>query len=577
MRRISSPGAAPDGRRRIPRAALAAGAVGLGFAALYGAGLRAADDDIPEGTHVRGVDIGGMDRATARAELAEQTGRIWPAKVPVRIGDHHGSIDTRAAGLTLDSAGTAHEASRSGKDPITVIGRLLGIRTAAAATAPVIRMDEPKARAALRELARDHAHPVRHGAIRFQQGAAVPVRPRTGQALDMHAALAALRRAAPADAPVRLPLRESKPRADATAVGRAMEELAEPAMSEPVTLTTDRGKVKITPEVLGAHLTLEPDEDGDLTPQLDAAGLLNDPSVHRPLQQITDPSVNAKLRVEGGRVVVASDGKAGQEVTATTLREAVLPLLTKEGEDRTGPVATERVEPTLTRDNVSRLGITEQMSTFTVNFPAAPYRTKNVGRAAELINGSVVLPGDTWSFNRTVGERTKANGFVEGVMIYDGKYALATGGGVSAVATTVYNAIFFAGVDPTEHGAHSFYIERYPEGREATVAWGRLDLKFKNDSGNAIYIKAAATQNSITISFLGTKKYDEIDSVKGPRTKIKEPGTRKGDPDPKKCEPQTPLEGFDVKVDRIFRNGGEEVRRETFKTHYTPRDAVTCE
>jgi vancomycin resistance protein YoaR len=127
-----------------------------------------------------------------------------------------------------------------------------------------------------------------------------------------------------------------------------------------------------------------------------------------------------------------------------------------------------------------------------------------------------------------------------------------------------------------EYGAHSFYIERYPEGREATVAWGSLDLKFRNDSGNALYIDAQATDTSVTITFLGTKKYDAVEAVKGPRTNVKEPGTREG-ASGEKCVPQTPLEGFDVAVDRVFKDGGREVDRETFKTRYVPRDEVTCD
>lgn len=103
------------------------------------------------------------------------------------------------------------------------------------------------------------------------------------------------------------------------------------------------------------------------------------------------------------------------------------------------------------------------------------------------------------------------------------------------MATTVFNAIFFAGVKPVEYGAHSFYIERYPEGREATVAWGSLDLKFRNDSGNAIYIDARATDTSVTITFLGTKKYDEIEAVKGPRTIVKQPATREEHPETSAC------------------------------------------
>jgi vancomycin resistance protein YoaR len=174
-----------------------------------------------------------------------------------------------------------------------------------------------------------------------------------------------------------------------------------------------------------------------------------------------------------------------------------------------------------------------------------------------------------------VGERTKANGFVEGIIINNDQFEKAAGGGVSTVATTVFNAMFFAGVKPLEYRAHSFYIERYPEGREATVAWGSIDLRFRNDSGNAIYIKASATDTSVTVTFLGTKKYDAVEAVKGPRTNVKQPGTREGAEE--KCVPQTPLEGFDVAVDRVFKDGGEEVKRETFKTRYVPRDSVTCD
>ncbi|BFO18523.1 hypothetical protein SHKM778_49110 [Streptomyces sp. KM77-8] len=227
-----------------------------------------------------------------------------------------------------------------------------------------------------------------------------------------------------------------------------------------------------------------------------------------------------------------------------------------------------RTQPEITRENASRLGLTEKLSSFTVDFEPAAYRTTNIGRAVELINGSVVMPDETWSFNRTVGERTKANGFVDGIMIYGDRYTKAPGGGVSAVATTVFNAMFFAGVKPVEYGAHSFYIERYPEGREATVAWGSLDLRFANDSGKALYIQAESTGTSVTVTFLGTKKYDEITSVKEPRTDVRQPETKVSTDG--QCVPQTPLEGFDVTVERVFHADGREVKREPFHTRYAP-------
>ena len=84
----------------------------------------------------------------------------------------------------------------------------------------------------------------------------------------------------------------------------------------------------------------------------------------------------------------------------------------------------------------------------------------------------MLKPGDTFSLNDIVGERTAANGFTKGFIISDGVFTEDFGGGVSQVATTTFNAAFFAGLEDVEHKPHSFYIDRYPVGREATVAWG---------------------------------------------------------------------------------------------------------
>lgn len=561
------------GWRRIGRVALVAV---VGFGGLYVVGLLASGDSIPAGTRVSGVDIGGLSPAEARERLDANLGKAWSEPVKVRLGD---SVDTvNAAGFSLDSEETVARAAQSGSDPFTVIGRLF--TTGDRELEAVIRVDEEKARASMAEKAKTYDRKAREGTITFHAGQPVPVQPVTGRSLDVDGSVRALASSSGqvhGKKPVHLPIRTAEPRIGSAEVNRAMREFATPAMSAPITLTAGGKEIVISAQTLGKHVTMKPGGDDRLTPVLDSKGLLADPALSSPLARATDKAANAKLRLNGDQVVVASDGKAGQEVTAEALRKAVLPLLTKTGVDRTGAVATEEVRPKLTRDNVASLGIKEKMSTFTVNFEPVPYRVTNIGRAAELINGSVVLPGETWSLNRTVGERTKANGFVEGIIINNDQFEKAAGGGVSAVATTVFNAMFFAGVKPVEYGAHSFYIERYPEGREATVAWGSLDLKFRNDSGNAIYIDARATDTSVTVTFLGTKKYDAVEAVKGPRTNVKEPGTREGAKEKGKCVPQTPLEGFDVAVDRIFKNDGKEVKRETFKTRYVPRDEVICE
>lgn len=578
MRRAPRTGtrAAPRRRWTAPGVAGVAGGVAvLGFGGLYAAGLLLAGDDTAPGTKVRGIDIGGMSRAEARQTLNRALGPSAAAPLGLRIGDRTEQAQPATLGLSLDTGATADRAARSGSDPLSVIGRLFS--SGDPEVEPVVRLDEKAARSALEGIGAKTGQKAREGAVSFEKGKPKVVTPVTGTALDVDGSLDVLRASylRAADGPVVLPVRATEPRIGQQETDRALKEFAEPAVAAPVTLTVAGKRIPVGPAVLAKHLTLKDDGRGRLAPGLDAKALLADPELAAPLRLATPGPVDAKLRTDSaGRVSVAEEGRAGRVVSEPALAATVLPLLTRTGAGRTAEVTTQDVAPRLTKDTVGQLGITEEVSSFTVDFEKAPYRTTNIGRAAELINGSVVLPDETWSFNRRVGERTKENGFVDGLIINNGQYEKASGGGVSAVATTVFNAMFFAGVKPVEYGAHSFYIERYPEGREATVAWGSLDLRFANDSGKALYIQAEATDTSITITFLGTKQYDEIRASKGPRTNVKPPATRT-DNGPK-CEPQSPLEGFDVAVDRVFVKGGQEVKRETMKTRYTPRDSVTC-
>ncbi|MDB1089064.1 VanW family protein [Streptomyces sp. ACA25] len=528
---------------------------------------------IAEGTSVRGVDIGGLTPEAAQATLDEQLAEARSATFTVRIGEDAEEtyeVDPIAAGLGVDLRETVEQAERPG-----FLGRLFG--RSGGELDPVTTVEEPKARAELEALAEESGSEPQEGGISFEEGSPVASQPGTGLALDVDAAVEELRTGylGPAGNPVSLSAATAQPAVDAEEIERAMNDFAEPAMSGPVVLTANGSEIPLTPVTLGDHLSMEPDDEGTLVPVLDGKGLAEDPLVAEPLAAATDPAVNATLRLEGEEVVVATEGKPGREVTSDGLEEAVMPLLTETGAARTGPVSTVEVQPELTSGTITELGITERMSSFTVGFDTAAYRTTNIGRAAELIDGSLVPPGETWSFNDTIGRRTEENGFVEGIIILDDQYQTAQGGGVSAVATTMFNAVFFAGVKPVEYSAHSFYIERYPEGRESTVAWGSLDHRFLNDSDHALYIMADATDSEVTITFLGTKKYDEIESVTGPRTNIVEPGKREAIADD--CVPQPPLEGFDVEVERVFKQGGEEVKRESFTTRYQPRDEVVCE
>jgi vancomycin resistance protein YoaR len=222
------------------------------------------------------------------------------------------------------------------------------------------------------------------------------------------------------------------------------------------------------------------------------------------------------------------------------------------------------------------LGIVEKVSSFTTNFTMSPSAT-NIRVIAEKVNGAVVRPGETFSLNGFTGPRGTAQGYIPANVIEGGHLAKAVGGGISQFATTMFNAVFFAGLEDVHHKTHSFYISRYPAGREATVFDGVIDLAWKNDTDTGIYVQTQwVSGGSITVTFWGTKHYD-IESVSGDRRNVTEPSVQ-DKPAGDDCIPQSGAAGFDITVTRVFKHpkSGAEIRREKFNTHYIPEAVIHC-
>jgi vancomycin resistance protein YoaR len=282
----------------------------------------------------------------------------------------------------------------------------------------------------------------------------------------------------------------------------------------------------------------------------------------------------AAFAVTDGRVVVVPS-VLGHGVNGDGIATALLTVLPKL-QGRTATVELNELRPKLTTEQAQALGIREEMASFTSNYPAGEARVTNIHRAADLIKGSVVMPGETWSMNRTVGERTPGNGFAKGTIISDGHFEKDFGGGVSQVATTAFNAVFFAGLKDVQHHPHSFWIKRYPAGREATVVWPDLDLQFQNDSEHPLYVDASYTNNSVTVRLLGTKKYDQIRTEESARYNIKPAQTKAVYDTSTACVPQEAQPGFEIDVARIFVDKGSEVKREKLHTAYEPANRIIC-
>ena len=155
-------------------------------------------------------------------------------------------------------------------------------------------------------------------------------------------------------------------------------------------------------------------------------------------------------------------------------------------------------------DLVAETGIRELVGEFTTYYRPGQSRVTNIRRIAELVQGAIIGPGETWSVNDHVGRRTEAKGFVAGGVIYLGKYQADVGGGVSQFATTLFNAAFFAGLEFGEYQAHTIYISRYPYGREATISYPHPDLQIVNNTPYSVLLWPTSTEESVTVQIYST-------------------------------------------------------------------------
>jgi vancomycin resistance protein YoaR len=166
------------------------------------------------------------------------------------------------------------------------------------------------------------------------------------------------------------------------------------------------------------------------------------------------------------------------------------------------------------------------VGTFTTPFECCQPCVTNIRRAAQLLDGTVIQPGGSFSMNRALGPRTRSRGFVAAPMISAGLLVDSVGGGISQVATTLYNAAFCAGLRLVAHTPHSFYISRYPMGREATISWGGPELVFQNDWTVPLRMRFAIRATTITVRFQSIRLGRRIESWTGRPHAFRQPTIR---------------------------------------------------
>jgi len=513
------------------------------------------------GTTVAGVDVSGLGRADLRAALSDVGDTRTEGELPLVAADVQAAVDRSL--VTVDLGTSVDRALSAGRDtPVEfVLGPLLdrGDRDVDLA----LSVDEPRLVARLDEVAAQVDRPRASGGFTVTGVTVAPVAPSTGRTLDRDAARTPVSEALRAgrSEPVELPVTISEPSTTQADVERVTA-AAQKALATSYTLSAGDTSLTLSPTDV-APLLRPTAPDGSLALTIDPAGLgalvTAKAAALKVAPRPASFTVSSAAPVLDGKddlswgpvaadvsVVPAVTGRAVDVAAATTALTSMIAVGAP-----TGALTLAVVEPPLSTAVAQGAGVTSLVGTFTTYFQAGQPRATNIRRIAELVDGTYVPPGERFSLNGTAGERTKARGFVADSAIVDGVLVDEVGGGVSQFATTAFNAAFFAGLPIEQHKPHSFYISRYPAGRESTVYFGQIDMRFRNDTSKGMLVKTSSTPSSVTVMIYGDNGGRAVTADHLPRV-------------------PRPDGGFMIDVVRSVTGGDGVTSRRVFKTSYDP-------
>ncbi|MEL4358860.1 MULTISPECIES: VanW family protein [unclassified Luteococcus] len=556
-------------------AALGLGSLALLAVGVYGAGYAMAGDKLPRNASVEGVAVGGMDEAQATAKLTEQLKQRATAPITLAADKKQVTVKPAEAGLAVDYPATIEQAG-AGKslNPSHIWNVLRG----GGEMDLVKRVDDATLKRAVEAQAKTFAVQPVDAKVALQREKITVTDGVVGTALDVDAASAAVKKTWLQGTSVGAPITRTEPQLTTEEAKTFAEKDLKPRVSAPLLLDVGKPKkVELTGPGIG-ELTTISTKDGNFvaTPNLD--------KLFKAAERKAEPlglkaPQDAKWQLSGGKPTLVP-GKPGEGIDRKAFDKLVPAAMTKTGAERTITMPVTKKEPEHTTEEAKKAAPTKVTGEFTTSFPHADYRNTNLGIAAQRVNNTYIAPGETFSMNDTIGPRDAGSGFVDGWVVSGDHLKKENAGGISQSGTTVFNALFFSGLEHVEHQPHTMYFDRYPAGREATLYYGSIDVKFKNDTPYGAIMQAYVNpsspgeKGSITVKVWSTPVYDKVESTALEKSNFTT--GRKLERSGSQCHDQAAAPGFTVNYARLFYKGGKVVKREPYSWTYSPTDEIVC-
>ena len=495
---------------RIAILALAAGVLAVGVPLFFaGSANRLAD-----GTRIAGIDVGGMSPKAAQALLERRSAQLVTVPVTFVADGRAFSITPKSMGVGVDWHAAVSAAARQGGGVGVVRGyRRIELHLFPQNVAPTIHSYGAAVDYELGLLAHALDTPHRQAAL-VRHGLHITIAPgKTGRVLDRPAARALLVRtlASFSRAPVSLPLRLDQPQVTVASL-TANQMRASVIISGPVTVVAGPTRLRVPRWRLAKLLDLQ---------SMRFIGPDADAFFARLERRVDRPAKDASFAIDGGKISVVP-ASTGLTLDVPHSVAAVLAAASRPT-NRVAMLSFSVQQPARSTAAARAMGITGTVGTYETEYGGDPNRIHNVQLVAHLVDDKVIAPGATFSFNGTTGERSAEKGFLQAPVIVNGELETGIGGGVCQVSTTVFNAAYEAGLRITARTNHSLYISHYPLGRDATVNYPDVDLKFVNDTRHWLLLRTWVGPSSLTVSLYGTPQHRRIETTTSPLVVVAPP------------------------------------------------------
>lgn len=230
---------------------------------------------------------------------------------------------------------------------------------------------------------------------------------------------------------------------------------------------------------------------------------------------INNQPINAKFILVDGKAEEFTPSEYGRRLDIEASKKLIINAIVSGEKEVNLPV--ELIEPAITLDRVNELGITTLIGRGESDFSGSPSsRVHNIKVGSARYNGTIVKPGEEFSFNDILGEVDEKSGYQSELVIKGGKLIYEYGGGLCQVSTTLFRSAIMAGLPITERRPHSFAVRYYdPQGLDATIYPGVVDLKFRNDTSNHILIQSRVDGTKLIFDIYGPDDKKKV-ALEGP-------------------------------------------------------------